>query len=91
MRRSTKKEMQEVKNLISATLAQINGLIQSGKKVHIIWDFDGILADSMSNDVAALADPTGSNLAAYFAYEERLLFEIPGEGLLSHTVAYIML
>lgn len=77
MRRSTKQEIQEVTDLVLSTREKIKELLQNGKKVHIIWDFDGVLTDSRSDDIFALS---GFNLTAYFAYEERLLFDNPGAG-----------
>ncbi len=63
--------------LVLATRAKIEELLQQGKKVHVIWDFDGVLADSRSDDVFALSN---FDLKTYFAHEERLLFESPGQG-----------
>jgi len=77
IRRSTKKEVKKAWDLAYATRAKIKELLQNGKKVHAIWDFDGVLADGRSEDVLAI---TKFNLKKYFAYEERLLSEIPGEG-----------
>ncbi|TSC77853.1 MAG: hypothetical protein G01um101429_924 [Parcubacteria group bacterium Gr01-1014_29] len=90
MRKSTKKEIQEVTDLVLDTRARIEELLQNGKKVHIIWDFDGILVDSRSDDVFAL---TEFNLEAYFTHEERLLFQSPDRGLwllpIAHNVGSI--
>ncbi len=77
MRKSTEAEVQEVTDLVLSTRKKIEELLRSGKKVHIIWDFDGVLSDSRSDDIFAF---TGSNLKSHFAHEERLLFESPGEG-----------
>ena len=77
MRQSTKKETQEITKLIFATRANIEELLHNGKKVHVIWDFDGVLANSRSDDVFALSN---GNLKTYFAHEERLLFQSPEEG-----------
>ncbi len=77
IRRSTKKEVKEAWDLAYATRAKIKELLQDGKKVHVIWDFDGVLADGRSEDVFTL---THFNLKKYFAYEERLLSECPGAG-----------
>lgn len=85
MRKSTEKEIQEVTNLVLDTRARIEELLQNGKKVHIIWDFDGVLADSRSDDVFTL---TGFNLEAYFAHEERLLFQSPDRGLWLLPIAH---
>ncbi|MBI1872225.1 5'-nucleotidase [Candidatus Collierbacteria bacterium] len=77
MERSTKTEIANVEGLVFSTRQKIERLLRSGKKVHMIWDFDGVLADSRSDDVFALA---GYNLDAYFAHEERLILESPGQG-----------
>ncbi|HEY4520152.1 hypothetical protein A2673_00490 [Candidatus Kaiserbacteria bacterium RIFCSPHIGHO2_01_FULL_50_13] len=77
MQKSTTKEIEEVNVLVRSARAQMQKLIQSGKRVHVIWDFDGVLADSRSDDIFKL---TGSDIKAYFEYEERLLFESPGKG-----------
>lgn len=75
--KSTPEEVAAADNLARETRARIIELIEQGKKVHIIWDFDGVLADSRSDDIFALIS---FNLQKYFAYEERLLFECPGSG-----------
>lgn len=77
LQKSTKEEIKEVEDLVLSTRAQITDFIQDGKKVHVIWDFDGVLVDSRSDDVFALM---GYDLEAYFAHEERLLFQTPGYG-----------
>ena len=85
MRRSTKQEMRKAKELVFSTRARIQELLQNGKKVHIIWDFDGVLADSRSEDILTL---TGFDLKAYFAHEERLLFQSPDPGLWLLPIAH---
>ncbi|MDO8523178.1 MAG: hypothetical protein Q7S12_02745 [bacterium] len=77
MFKSTKEEIEKNEKLVADTSAAINALIKSGKKVHIIWDFDGVLADSRSDDVFKLFN---FDLKKYFDYEERLLFQSPGPG-----------
>lgn len=77
MHKSTEAEMQEVFNLVLSTRQKIEELLQNGKKVHIIWDFDGVLVDSRSDDIFA---HIGFDLKAYFEYEERLLSQSPGMG-----------
>lgn len=77
MRRSTEQEIKEVTDLVLSTRQRIKDLLQSGKRVHIIWDFDGVLTDSRSDDVFALS---GLDLKAYFAHEERLLLDSPAPG-----------
>lgn len=77
MKRSTETEMQAVADLISTTRDKIETLLRSGKKVHMVWDFDGVLSDSRSDDVAAL---TNGNLELFFECEERLLLQSPGIG-----------
>lgn len=77
MRKSTEEEIKEVTKLVLATRERIKDLIQDGKKVHVIWDFDGVLADSRSDDVFTLM---GFDVVRYFAYEERLLFQSPSNG-----------
>ncbi len=90
MRRSTEQEVQEVTDLVLSTRARIDELLQNGKKVHIIWDFDGVLASRRDHDVY---ECTGIDLKTYFAYEERLTLESPERGpwllLIAHnTGAY---
>src|SRR3989338_7309485 len=77
MRQSTVEEIQESTDLVLSVREKIKGLLQSGRKVHVIWDFDGVLADSRSDDVFALG---GFDIRAYFAHEERLLFQTPDKG-----------
>lgn len=74
---STSTEHQKINRIIVNTRTKIEELLQAGKKVHIIWDFDGVLASSRSDDIFAL---THFDLAQYFAYEERLLCESPEPG-----------
>ena len=75
--KSTDQEIAEAQALVKATEARIEELVQQEKKVHIIWDFDFVLASGLSDDVFNL---TGYNLEKYFEYEERLLFQSPGPG-----------
>jgi len=77
MHRSIEEEIQGVNDLICSARAKASELLQNGKKVHFIWDFDSVLASSRSDDVFAI---TNFDLKAYFAYEERLLFESPEAG-----------
>ncbi|MDO8676709.1 MAG: 5'-nucleotidase [Candidatus Azambacteria bacterium] len=77
MRKSTKKEIQNSNNLVLDTLEKIKELLQQEKKVHIIWDFDGVLADNRSEEVFTVIN---FNLKEYFKYEERLLSECPRRG-----------
>ena len=77
MRRSTKREIWEANKLIVATREKLLALLQKGKKVHIVWDFDGVLIDSRSEDVFAIS---GFDLYKYFSHEECLLFESPSPG-----------
>lgn len=85
MRRSTEEEIHEAQSLVCATHAKIEELLQKGKKVHVIWDFDGVLADSRSDDVFALVN---RDLKTYFAYEERLLMQSPGSGIWLQPIAH---
>ncbi|MDP2669201.1 MAG: hypothetical protein Q8P07_05205 [bacterium] len=77
MFKSTKKEIEKNERLVADTKTAISTLIKNGKKVHIIWDFDGVLADSRSDDVFKLLN---CDIKKYFEYEERLLFQSPGAG-----------
>ncbi len=77
MQKSTEEETQAVLDLIKQTRHKVETLIQAGKKVHFIWDFDGVLIDSRSDDVFTAS---GYNLKTYFEYEERLLFDSPDCG-----------
>lgn len=77
MIKSTPAEIKTVADLISSTRKKVKRLIREGKRVHFIWDFDGVLADSRSNDIFEL---TGFDLGKYFIFEERLLLEAPGKG-----------
>jgi len=75
--KSAKEEIEKNKRLVADTKTAINALIKNGKKIHIIWDFDGVLADSRSDDVFKLLN---CDIKKYFEYEERLLFQSPGPG-----------
>ena len=75
--KSSQEDVSRVNTLVYSTRAKITELIKNGGKLHVIWDFDGVLADSRSDDVFKL---TGYDLKTYFEYEERLLFESPGKG-----------
>ncbi|MBI2635327.1 MAG: 5'-nucleotidase [Parcubacteria group bacterium] len=77
MRKSTEKEIQNAYNLVLDAIKKIKELLQNGKKVHVIWDFDGVLADNRSDEVFAVIN---FDLKKFFEYEERLLSECPGIG-----------
>jgi len=77
MQRSTEFEIQAANDLVAVVKNEIEALLRGGKKVHVIWDFDGPLSDSRSDDVSAL---TRGDLVSFFDYEERLLLQSPGAG-----------
>ncbi len=77
MKQSTEQELIESTQLILSIQEKIQELIGAGKKVHLIWDFDGVLTTSRSDDIFAL---TGYDLKTYFSYEEKLLLESPEAG-----------
>ena len=76
--KSTDQEIAEAQALVKATEARIEELVQQEKKVHIIWDFDFVLASGLSDDVFNL---TGYNLEKYFEYEARLCWNSPENGI----------
>lgn len=77
MRKSTETELQEVRRLVLSVRRKVEEFLQLGKRVHFIWDFDGVLTDSRSDDVFSLL---GFDLGAYFAHEERLFVSVPEQG-----------
>ncbi|MDP3646349.1 MAG: 5'-nucleotidase [bacterium] len=77
MQKSSEEEIRAVDALIEKTKQDISKLLKADKKVHIIWDFDGVLADSRSDDVFSLSK---FDLKVYFDHEERLLLESPEPG-----------
>ena len=76
--KSTPQEIAQAKELVKNTEARIKSLVEGGKKVHIIWDFDFVLASGLSDDVFTLA---GYNLNKYFEYESRLSWSRPQPGI----------
>jgi hypothetical protein len=75
--RSTPEEIEANKRLVAATQEEIRRLKAAGKKVHFIWDVDGVLANSRSDDAFTVL---GFDVPRYFTYEERLLAERLEEG-----------
>ncbi|MBI2064529.1 MAG: hypothetical protein HYT62_00550 [Candidatus Yanofskybacteria bacterium] len=76
--KSTHEEIVIARELVKNTETRIKSLIEKGKKVHVIWDFDFVLASGLSDDVFAL---TGYNLEKYFEYESRLSWSRPQPGI----------
>ncbi len=77
IRKSTESEILETERLVLSTRDDIQALLDDGKRVHVIWDFDGVLMDSRSDDVFQIS---GYDLETYFAHEHRLLLDVPGQG-----------
>lgn len=76
--KSTPDEITAASVSVRETEQKIETLKSQGKKVHIIWDFDFVLASGRSDDVFELVD---YNLEKYFEYESRLLWEKPESGI----------
>jgi len=76
--RSTPIEIEAALQLVRETEERIRILKSQGKKVHIIWDFDFVLASGRSDDIFSLA---GFNLEQYFNYEARLSWQAPESGI----------
>jgi hypothetical protein len=74
---SSKKELRRSRALVRLTERHVRRLVSQGKKVHFIWDVDGVLVSNRSDDVFAL---TGFDLAKYFTYEERLVTQVLEDG-----------
>src|SRR3989344_4550256 len=76
--KSTPEEIDKARKLVRKTEEEIEQLVQEGKQVHIIWDFDGVLSSSLSDDVFEIC---GRNLEKYFEYEARMFLSPPRSGL----------
>lgn len=76
--KSSSEEIAQARELVQNTEARIRSFIESGKKVHIIWDFDFVLTSGLSDDVFTL---TGYDLNKYFEYESRLSWSRPQLGI----------
>lgn len=76
--KSSPEEIKKAYELIRQTEQKIAELVAAGMKVHLIFDFDGVLASPLSEDILEL---TGGNLAKYFDYETRLIISPPRPGI----------
>lgn len=76
MQRSSPEDVQRVESLVRGVTERIISLRKQGKRVHVIWDFDHVLAEGRSEDVLTLC----KDLPTYFEYEERLCLEAPRPG-----------
>lgn len=76
--KSSPEEIAKAKEFVKNTEARIRSFIENGKKIHIIWDFDFVLASGLSDDVFTL---TGYDLNKYFEYESRLSWSRPQPGI----------
>jgi len=85
LKKSSLKEIQAAEDFVLSIRKTIETLVQQGKKVHVIWDFDGVLTDSRSDDVFQVS---GYDLEAYFDYEERRIFDCPESGIWLLPIAY---
>ena len=85
MQKSTEEEIQNANNLVLDARKKMEELLQNGKKVHIIWDFDGVLSNSRSDDVFTILN---QDIAKFFSYEERLLLQIPENSLWLLPIAH---
>ena len=76
--KSSPEEIQKAKLLVAQTEAETTYLISEGKQIHFVWDFDGVLASPLSDDIF---DLTGKNLKKFFEYEMRLFLSPPRPGI----------
>ena len=76
--KSTHEEVAGANKLVASIEEQIKALIEQGRKAHIIWDFDFVLASGVSDDVFSLAK---FDLKKYFEYEARLSMSVPKPGI----------
>lgn len=76
--KSSPEEIAQATELVKNTETKIRSLIESGKKVHIIWDFDFVLASGLSDDVFNMIK---FDLGKYFEYESRLSWSRPQPGI----------
>ena len=76
--KSSPEEIAQAVQLVKNTEASIRSFIENGKKVHIIWDFDFVLASGLSDDIFSLI---GYDLDRYFEYESRLSWSRPQPGI----------
>ena len=76
--KSSSEEIAKAEALVEQTEGRIKELKDQGKKVHIIWDFDFVLASGLSDDVFNLVN---YDLEKYFEYESRLSWSRPQPGI----------
>lgn len=76
--KSSPEEIARANELVKNTEIRIRTLVESGKRVHIIWDFDFVLASGLSDDVFNLIK---FDLEKYFEYESRLSWSRPQPGI----------
>ena len=76
--KSTPEEIYKAHILVQETQAEIAELIARGKRVHIGWDFDGVLSTPLNEDVFSL---TQFDLKRFFEYQARLSTSPPKPGI----------
>lgn len=76
-RSSTPEELQACEASVRSVREEIRHLVAAGKKVHVIWDIDHVLASGRSEDVFTYLKFV---VPEYFRYEERLLTQLLEKG-----------
>lgn len=76
--KSTPEEIASAKEMVRTTELQIRDLVCKDKKVHVVWDFDFVLASGLSDDIFSLVK---FDLKKYFEYEARLCWSCPEQGI----------
>lgn len=82
MRKSTLTELENARSLVKSTETEIIELVRQGHLVHMVFDFDHVLADGRSDDVF---DLLGEVVESYHTYEDRLLLQAPYDGPWAET------
>lgn len=75
--RSTPEDIAGCEALVERVIAKIKALKANGMRVHIIWDFDGVLGGARDEDVFTVLN---YDVPTYYAYQERLFRTLPEDG-----------
>ena len=76
--KSTPQEIEDARLLVKQTETEIACHVRKGKRVHIIWDFDSVLASPLSEDIFKFIK---YDFEKYFEYEAKLLLSPPKPGI----------
>ncbi|MBN1585312.1 5'-nucleotidase [Candidatus Uhrbacteria bacterium] len=70
IKKSTIREIRETERLVSQTENLIKSIREGGEKVHLIWDFDGVLTSPRDDDVFFMLN---GKTEKYYEYEMRMI------------------